>query len=77
MECRTGAGTPRHFGRHVDESAEAAPGQWTAYTLLIYLSGGLTGGETVFYGEACLSTIAVPSVQAAHLPVGRHLCVLW
>ena len=44
----------QHFGRHIDESAEVAPGQWTAYTLLIYLSGGLTGGETLFYGETRL-----------------------
>lgn len=40
----------QRFGRHIDESAEVSPGQWTAYTLLIYLSGGLAGGETVFYG---------------------------
>lgn len=40
----------QHFGRHIDEAVEAVPGKWTQFTLLIYLSGGLAGGETVFYG---------------------------
>jgi hypothetical protein len=35
----------------VDEAVELGGGAATAYTLLIYLSGGLTGGQTVFYGE--------------------------
>ena len=44
-------GSSQHFGPHVDEAVELGGGAATAYTLLIYLSGGLTGGETVFYGE--------------------------
>lgn len=32
------------FGRHIDDSVEVAPGQFTGYTLLIYLSGQLDRG---------------------------------
>lgn len=49
LECRY-KGSSQHFGPHVDESVKLGGGAATAYTLLIYLSGSLTGGETVFYG---------------------------
>lgn len=37
------------FGKHIDESNELGCGQYTQYTLLIYLST-CGGGETIFYG---------------------------
>ena len=49
----------QRFGRHFDDSVDLGQGRVTAYTLLIYLSGGcedrgiaerLVGGETAFYG---------------------------
>ena len=49
----------QRFGRHFDDSLDLGQGQVTAFTLLVYLSGGcgdhgspalLAGGETVFYG---------------------------
>lgn len=57
MTCRRALGRCRytkgqHFGRHIDETVELGGGGVTGYTLLIYLSGGLAGGETMFYGEA-------------------------
>ncbi|EFN58883.1 hypothetical protein CHLNCDRAFT_50409 [Chlorella variabilis] len=39
------------FGKHIDESNELGCGQYTQYTLLIYLST-CGGGETIFYGES-------------------------
>jgi hypothetical protein len=45
------------FGRLVDDSVQLPGGRRTAYTLLVYLSGGgskadrLVGGETVFCGD--------------------------
>lgn len=41
-------------------------GAATAYTLLIYLSGGLTGGETVFYGEQLLLIYHCLPLQTSH-----------
>ena len=38
------------FGAHYDQSMMVG-GHCTEYTLLVYLSGELQGGETVFYGN--------------------------
>ncbi len=46
-------GTGQRFGKHIDESCETGPGQYTRFTLLIYLTGNVGGGETVFYGMVC------------------------
>ena len=37
-------------------------GKQTEYTLLVYLSGGLQGGQTVFYGDdgTALNTMDAP-----------------
>jgi len=57
----------QRFGKHVDDSVELGRGRATAYTLLVYLSGGeaaagparLAGGETVFYGAPAASRLRV------------------
>ena len=72
----------QRFGRHFDDSVDLGQGHVTAYTLLVYLSGGcedrgnperLVGGETVFYGaplyHCCELCIAV------HAPCCLHCCV--
>lgn len=63
--------TGQRFGKHIDESCETGPGQYTRFTLLIYLSGGgggnpVVGGETVFYGMVGGAT--------ASAPVQHHTC---
>lgn len=57
----------QRFGRHFDDSVDLGAGHVTAFTLLVYLSGGetpsgrgrLVGGETVFYGAHLLPTRAL------------------
>lgn len=39
VACRYSRG--QKFGKHVDDSVEVAPGQFTGYTVLIYLSGNV------------------------------------
>jgi hypothetical protein len=40
-----------HFGAHYDQSVKVHDGLRTEYTLLVYLSGDMAGGETVFYDK--------------------------
>eukprot|EP00242_Pyramimonas_sp_CCMP2087_P009428 CAMPEP_0198214288 /NCGR_PEP_ID=MMETSP1445-20131203/40285_1 /TAXON_ID=36898 /ORGANISM="Pyramimonas sp., Strain CCMP2087" /LENGTH=223 /DNA_ID=CAMNT_0043889415 /DNA_START=178 /DNA_END=846 /DNA_ORIENTATION=+ len=54
------------FGQHYDQSM-LVEGKHTEYTLLVYLSGGLTGGETVFYNHRG------KEVHATSPRVGRSL----
>jgi hypothetical protein len=49
------------FGKHVDDSVEVAPGQYTGYTLLVYLSGPLEGAA----GSAGKGSKSGSSSQAA------------
>ncbi len=65
-------GSSQHFGPHVDEAVELGGGAATAYTLLIYLSGGLTGGETVFYGKQFPLLYFCPPIQALDCVLASH-----
>eukprot|EP00878_Enallax_costatus_P004211 GHUV01004441.1.p1 GENE.GHUV01004441.1~~GHUV01004441.1.p1 ORF type:complete len:263 (+),score=95.62 GHUV01004441.1:156-944(+) len=55
------------FGKHIDDSVEVAPGQFTGYTLLIYLSGPLLG-----HGAPVLSKGKNSSSAAANSSKGRQ-----
>ena len=43
------------FGAHYDESTDVAAGGHTEFTFLLYLTGGVVGGETAFYRHALLA----------------------
>jgi len=66
----------QRFGKHMDDSVELGSGRTTAYTLLVYLSGGeaaagrarLAGGETVFYGALAASRLRVLGWPFIHVP---------
>ncbi|KAK9841028.1 hypothetical protein WJX81_006427 [Elliptochloris bilobata] len=69
----------QRFGRHFDDSVELGQGRITAFTLLVYLSGGeapgsptrLVGGETVFYG-ARGKLVASVEPRAGRALLHRH-----
>ncbi|KAK9823754.1 hypothetical protein WJX72_005176 [[Myrmecia] bisecta] len=76
----------QRFGKHVDDSNPVArwPGSHTAYTLLVYLTGGhqsagkqhstggvLRGGQTVFYGNRGKQVASVDPVAGRAL-LHRH-----
>jgi hypothetical protein len=59
----------QRFGRHIDESTHCGHGNWTKFTLLIYLSS-CGGGETMFYGLRRKRPLAVtpsPGLALLHL----------
>ena len=41
----------QRFGPHVDQANRLANGSVTEFTVLLYLSDGIVGGETIFYGS--------------------------
>lgn len=58
------------FGAHFDQSMMVG-GSSTEYTLLVYLSGELGGGETVFYGNRGKVVAAVQPQEGLAL-LHRH-----
>ena len=66
----------QQFGRHFDDSVEVGPGRATAYTVLVYLSGGVVGGETAFYDERGKDLFAVaPEAGMALFHVHGDRCM--
>lgn len=71
----------QRFGRHFDDSVDLGHGRVTAYTLLVYLSGGcggrgspeqLVGGETAFYGAPIHHCWECAEVSSTFLPALLH-----
>lgn len=42
----------QRFGRHIDETVDLGNGRFTHYTVLLYLSDDVEGGETKFYHDS-------------------------
>lgn len=66
----------QRFGPHYDESVDLDGGGRTEYTLLVYLSGGLEGGETLFYEKKRVVAQVAPVAGMALFHVHGGRCLL-
>ena len=69
-------GQGQRFGPHYDESVRMDGGGRTEYTLLVYLSGGLDGGETVFYERKRVVAQVAPVAGMALFHIHGARCLL-
>ena len=69
-------GPGQRFGPHYDESVDMDGGSATEFTLLVYLTGGLTGGETVFYDRRNVVAEVAPVAGMALFHIHGARCLL-
>ncbi|XP_024360139.1 uncharacterized protein [Physcomitrium patens] len=69
-------GLGQRFGPHYDESVDMDGGGATEFTLLIYLTGGLSGGETVFYERRKVVAEVAPVAGLALFHIHGARCLL-
>lgn len=74
--CLYRYGQGQRFGPHYDESVRMDGGGRTEYTLLVYLSGGLDGGETVFYERKRVVAQVAPVAGMALFHIHGARCLL-
>lgn len=69
-------GEGQRFGPHYDESVDMDGGGATEFTLLVYLTGNLSGGETVFYDRRKVVAEVAPVAGMALFHVHGARCLL-
>lgn len=69
-------GQGQRFGPHYDESVDVDGGGATEFTLLVYLTGDLSGGETVFYDRRKVVAEVAPTAGMALFHVHGARCLL-
>ncbi|KAG0555833.1 hypothetical protein KC19_11G006700 [Ceratodon purpureus] len=69
-------GQGQRFGPHYDESVDIDGGGATEFTLLVYLTGGLRGGETVFYDRRKIVAEVAPAAGMALFHIHGARCLL-
>ena len=65
----------QRFGPHIDESNRLSPRSATVMTVLVYLNGGVEGGETVFYEGRKVLLAFSPSAGAALVHAHGDRCL--
>lgn len=69
-------GQGQRFGPHYDESVDIDGAGATEFTLLVYLTGSLSGGETVFYDRRKVVAEVAPAAGMALFHIHGARCLL-